>query len=1555
AVTYTGTMPVAFNGDEFVVNYTVTSDDLVDDNSIALQARIIGIDGATDWSRPIVIASKTNVRTGTNTYVATFSGVEIYHTPTTLFNGMVDFRFQVSDRAEETPNTSSYIVTNVMYDTTDPGVLITGITGQGVTEVNLVTNIPLATTATIEASAWDVLFGQINQIASGIEKLEFSYTNNVTGIEVLIGTVTAAPYSMAWNTTGLEVGSYDVNVTAYDNAGNMNTVSQTVALVPPITWQPYALVTAMNFDGDLANQDKLYAHVDTWNNELIEAVSFEYTTNGTVWTQFAAVPFTPATMTPPTPVVAQFNAELMTGVTQIRTVVTYNGGQVSANKPVLAVTYNAANGGSLVATAPAITPNVFYKNELRIVGAVNLPVITEVTDGTYVGTLPVQTVNGNTTAFINIPNPGEYIYWASSINYNTWVMQLNSTTLNTTNIGSVTNNGITITAPANGFVYFQNVMPIMTLPAGFSALSAQHAVFAKQNNALINSDLTVTLNATPAAQGTVVAMWYDEVAGTWSSPINVTTNTNGTVSFNAPTGHIVAVTQYTGVTINAMFRSITPQYLAPTTNLWTKDNPYIEFFVYEGMDTNGYILPLTISEVKLYLDGVMVTPTAAYNNATGIIGYQANALTAGMHTVRLLVTQNGFTAMAEKVFHVDTTNPVITTHGSQITSTNRIVSATIVDPETGIDTVALTVGTISVPMSSLTVTGNTYTYLITDEDLLTLGYNFSTTMPLSVNWTANNHLPNMQGAASADYTVNIVAPGIVFTGFANGWWINPTANTPLTFNVIAPEGRTIQDNLSVTLEEMINDPVNGNYTNTIQSMMLNPISVAGNVYSYSLNFGYAVAPNAHAVLLHVNAVDSYNVTSLSHQTYGIDYLAPVVWALAPVGAPINPDTFPVVYESAVLPFGTNVALGVGFQDIQGFTTLETGEWWLDAVAGTWHNDYLVYYTAASGITGNATNVMVTLDGTPVTNGTITNGSFTANAGTLPAGNHTVIATVKDNAGNVGSLSYTFTITGGAPTITFNPLTGGGWWLNSTNDNTLGFSVTTTNLLAQGGVIANIYTVPGNTLLQGPITPTPAGTQYSISLLGGVIPADQTGIRLEVAATDVWGGTSTSTQVYGIDNSVPAITLTSPAEDAQFVMGATVNILASITDQLATKAASQLTARHDSRMDRSGSGIQSVKLSVVAPDGEYAFDPITYPANTQVVMKSMLAAQYGTYMINLIATDGAGNQAMVSRNFMVTPASGPAVSFNEIAGGWLNSVTINHLGFTVTSPVAVTVSANVYTYPSEAMLMGPLTVNPVDGVYTVNLNGAMIPADQTSVRLQVMVTDIFGNIVEANNYYSVDKYAPVITILSPAEGAEFTLVDETTKVRIEAQFSDMAAMLKNTTGSGIAASRMVVIDPMGTQVGAAIETGAGINETMTEINNLILGAYTARVTVWDIAGNQAQASVIFTVIAAPLPPVELEISDAHAYPNPMTTETGANFSVSLSTASTVTVRVYDFAGREVRTMENAGRADGKTKLVIAFDGRTNDGVKLARGTYFARVIANDGKKIVEKIVKIAIKK
>jgi flagellar hook assembly protein FlgD len=126
-------------------------------------------------------------------------------------------------------------------------------------------------------------------------------------------------------------------------------------------------------------------------------------------------------------------------------------------------------------------------------------------------------------------------------------------------------------------------------------------------------------------------------------------------------------------------------------------------------------------------------------------------------------------------------------------------------------------------------------------------------------------------------------------------------------------------------------------------------------------------------------------------------------------------------------------------------------------------------------------------------------------------------------------------------------------------------------------------------------------------------------------------------------------------------------------------------------------------------------------------------------------------------------------------------------------------------------------------------------------------------------------------------------------------------------------------------------------------------------VFDKAGNQAMASVMFTMVELPAPPVALEITDAHAYPNPADADTGTRFSVSLSGSANVSVRIYDFAGREVRSLDYAGKTNGKSKIEIVFDARNNDGVKLARGSYFARVIANDGMKTVEKIVKIAIRK
>jgi uncharacterized lipoprotein YajG len=358
---------------------------------------------------------------------------------------------------------------------------------------------------------------------------------------------------------------------------------------------------------------------------------------------------------------------------------------------------------------------------------------------------------------------------------------------------------------------------------------------------------------------------------------------------------------------------------------------------------------------------------------------------------------------------------------------------------------------------------------------------------------------------------------------------------------------------------------------------------------------------------------------------------------------------------------------------------------------------------------------------------------------------------------------------------------------------------------------------------------------------------------------------------------------------------------------------------------------------------------------QVITQSISdddTAELGTYTIVLVATDEANNQSMVTRTFMVAPQNGPTVSFIVDNDGWLYSNANNNLKFTVNGTDNMTVSAKVYTNPSEALLMGPLTVSQnTEGQYVVPVNGNMIPADQTSIRLEVTVNDLYGNETVANYCYNVDKMAPVVTILNPAEGAEITRVNESTMVKIDAQFADLMPGVKTQTGSGIASSNLVVIGPDGTQI-ADVDTGVDVTETSHTLTNLAIGAYVARVTVIDKARNQAMASVNFTVIDVP---AALEITNAHAYPNPADADTGARFSVSVNNGSTVSVRIYDFAGREVRSMNYAAKTNGKSTIEIVFDGRNNDGVKLARGTYFARVIANDGMKTVEKVVKIAIRK
>jgi len=1799
------TMPqtgAAFNGDMLTVHFEVLADadghnDNLDAANVDLLFEFIDPYSGTWYDLPNIAAMST--LDGVN-WTAVFTNIDIQHNNVTN-NGIYNFAIRVRDNAVPEANEAEFVITeNVIFDTIDPNVQIMAVDGADDLMPNVPVLVELGSNVLIEADAYDILSGQIVEVASGINRLEFYYEFGAN--RVMLGYDETAPYEMSWNTLGYQTGNYTIIVKAFDNAGNEAEVAQDVTIVAPNQLQPYALITAMNFDADNANEDHIYAVTKTWNNEIISAVAFEYY-DGFEWIEFAQAVQLAGYWK------AHFNAEMMSDVVMIRPVVTYNDIHVSPIMPELEVSYSAENGGSLV-TDPDIYSELYYEDKINVFETLTMPIVTLMHDMDYQGNLPVQIVNGDYEATYIVDDHRLYTFWAASLDNNGNV-QLAKTTLETHNIGIVSDDDdvITVTVPNNSYLYFQNIKHPHAVIDGLEILSTQKAVIAAPAQDLT---YTVNLDVVPADEGTIVGLYHNGIQ--WVPVAADYNEVDNSVTFTAPSGHVYAAGQYTGVTIEAMFVSVDPQYTSPSNEIWTLENSEIKFFIYEGISQGGYETPLFGEfEYQLYVNDLLVLDNAALNYDNGFVTFDAIDMPAGEHTTRLVVMKDGFTAIAEETFHVDVTAPVIMAAGSQIDMNNRIVEATIADDETGVSNVVLEINGVIIPFQDLNVAADNYSYELTLEDLFAFGYTNGGVNQMQVTWSAENNLGIESDDYNVNYTVLIDGPAISFTGFDDGWWFNPTGNAPLTFDIeVSGDAIMPHEGVLVRLFEVIQ----GDPNTVIQTMTIAPESSVGNVYSYSVNMGYAVSPQANAVRMAVTAVDSYGSLNYSEQTYGIDYLPPTVWALSPVGDLIESDEEeegrPPVYEPAVLDYGTDVTIGIGFEDIQGYVVLETGEWWID-----WPNfwdheyifhgqDYLVYYTGASGI--DQDNVVVTLNGDVIT-GTVTAGSFVANAGMLDPGEYTVIASIADLAGNVGTVSYSFTVIGGAPTITFNPepfedggwwlnsteendlyfkvesqnllaeggvvaglytvpaddmlqgpinptpiagmsgydddsgyyykyymvtlqggvvpegqtgirlevsasdvwdgtsisnqvygidniapqialhapenetiyaygstvniaatindhapartalqamgsritnessrdragsglaqvtvevvspanetalfshedgfdgnmiytvaetmtaeeygtyfvnitaidnvgnqsvssveftvpapaptitfneIEGNGWWLNSIDENHLYFTVTSRNMIAEGGVIVNIHTIPANDLLQGPITPTPVNSghdpdigyfnEYRVVLQGGVVPANQTGIKLEVHASNVLGGSATSNQVYGIDNHAPQITIQSPQADAQFAINNTVNIMAVISDLSPVRGLNVRAGENDRNNDRAGSGIFSVNLRVVGPTGETLVNE-DYPANTQVASYDMVVESYGSYTVYVKAVDNALNQSIASVGFQVATTSAPSVAFDHLENGWwLSSVANNELTFTVDSEVDVTVNAEIHALPSGEILVGPMDVNATNGVYTVNIHGSVIPANANSVKLAVTVTDSYGLVGNYSQVYNVDKAIPTITAFTPETGTEIVLVDAQTQVSIYAEFHDLAsdAGRNDRNGSGIANARLTLTDP-NNSVSTLATTGAGETEISATVSSLMVGYYSVRLTVWDVAGNQVNESISFKVVEAILPPEVLVINDAHIFPNPVNTELGATFSIDLNGSANVTIRIYDFAGREVRVLEQYA-SDRASATQITWDGRNSNDQKLARGAYFARVIANDGKKIVEKVVKVAI--
>ena len=94
---------------------------------------------------------------------------------------------------------------------------------------------------------------------------------------------------------------------------------------------------------------------------------------------------------------------------------------------------------------------------------------------------------------------------------------------------------------------------------------------------------------------------------------------------------------------------------------------------------------------------------------------------------------------------------------------------------------------------------------------------------------------------------------------------------------------------------------------------------------------------------------------------------------------------------------------------------------------------------------------------------------------------------------------------------------------------------------------------------------------------------------------------------------------------------------------------------------------------------------------------------------------------------------------------------------------------------------------------------------------------------------------------------------------------------------------------------------------------------------------------------------LKNENVYAYPNPFNPDReSATFRFSLSTSAVVTVKLYDTAGRQVITLTDGEYIEAEVEQSLMWDGRNDNGGKVANGVYFYVIESSAGEKAIGKV-------
>jgi len=138
-------------------------------------------------------------------------------------------------------------------------------------------------------------------------------------------------------------------------------------------------------------------------------------------------------------------------------------------------------------------------------------------------------------------------------------------------------------------------------------------------------------------------------------------------------------------------------------------------------------------------------------------------------------------------------------------------------------------------------------------------------------------------------------------------------------------------------------------------------------------------------------------------------------------------------------------------------------------------------------------------------------------------------------------------------------------------------------------------------------------------------------------------------------------------------------------------------------------------------------------------------------------------------------------------------------------------------------------------------------------------------------------------------------------------------------------------------------------------NISKGKHTLKVKAWDNFNNSSEEFAEFTIYSEK----EYSISKVFNYPNPFSEDTRFTFEINqpVNSVSDITIKIFTVSGRLIKEIENIRIEKPGLYVSEAWNGRDEDGNKIANGVYFFKVIAkahiDDVQKTAESIEKIVI--